>query len=195
MPSGSRPLNGSSSMTTGGSPSSAAAIPRRWRMPSEKPPALRRAAAPRPACSMTSSTRRAGTPCEWASHSRWLRAVRLGCSAEASSSAPRCRSGRRRVRYGTPPTRAFPSSAASRPRITRMVVDLPAPFGPTKPVTRPGRTVNVIPSRADCGPKRLRRPMTSIVAFVLSSLMAPPCDGASYRGRTAAVISLLGASA
>ncbi|MET8572296.1 hypothetical protein [Streptomyces sp. NPDC004783] len=54
-----------------------------------------------------------------------------------------------------------------------MVVDFPAPFGPTKPVTRPGRTVNVIPFRASCGPKRLRKPMTSIVAFVLSPLMGP----------------------
>ena len=29
-----------------------------------------------------------------------------------------------------------------------MVVDLPAPFGPTKPVTFPDVTVNVSPSRA-----------------------------------------------
>ena len=35
MPSGSRPLNGSSSMITGGSPSIAAAMPSRCRMPSE----------------------------------------------------------------------------------------------------------------------------------------------------------------
>ena len=35
MPSGSMPLNGSSNMSTGGSPSSAAAIPSRCRMPRE----------------------------------------------------------------------------------------------------------------------------------------------------------------
>ena len=35
MPSGSMPLNGSSSISTGGSPSSAAAIPSRCRMPRE----------------------------------------------------------------------------------------------------------------------------------------------------------------
>ena len=29
-----------------------------------------------------------------------------------------------------------------------MVVELPAPFGPMKPVTWPGRTVNVAPSSA-----------------------------------------------
>jgi len=60
---------------------------------------------------------------------------------------------------------ALPASAASRPRMTRMVVDLPAPFGPTNPVTSPGATVNVIPSRACVGPKRLRRPVTSIVVM------------------------------
>jgi hypothetical protein len=36
--------------------------------------------------------------------------------------------------------------------IIRMVVDLPAPFGPRKPVTMPGRTVNVSPSTAVLAP-------------------------------------------
>ena len=45
-----------------------------------------------------------------------------------------------------------------------MVVDLPAPFGPTNPVTCPGETVNVMPSRARAGPNRLRSPATSMVA-------------------------------
>jgi len=58
-------------------------------------------------------------------------------------------SGRRRVRYGRPLISAVPASAASRPRMIRIVVDFPAPFGPTKPVTWPGRTLKVIPSR-DC---------------------------------------------
>jgi len=35
MPSGSMPLNGSSMISTGGSPSIEAAIPRRWRIPNE----------------------------------------------------------------------------------------------------------------------------------------------------------------
>ena len=34
------------------------------------------------------------------------------------------------------------------PTMTRMVVDLPAPLGPRKPVTRPGRAVNVTSSTA-----------------------------------------------
>ena len=49
MPSGSRPLTGSSNSSTGGSPSSAAAMPRRWCMPSEKlPDPLRRPRRVRP---------------------------------------------------------------------------------------------------------------------------------------------------
>ena len=158
------PLNGSSIMSTGGSPSMAAAIPSRCRMPREYPPALRLAAVCSPACSITASTRRAVRPCEWASQSRWLRALRLGCSAAASSKAPTWLSGCRRLAYGWPPTSAVPSSGASRPRITRIVVDFPAPLGPTNPVTWPGWTVKVIPSRAMVVPKRLRSPATSIVA-------------------------------
>src|SRR3977135_2014330 len=61
---------------------------------------------------------------------------------------------------------AVPSPGRSRPRITRIVVDLPAPLGPTNPVTCPGKTVNDIPSSATAGPNRLRRPLTSIVASI-----------------------------
>ena len=52
--------------------------------------------------------------------------------------------------------------------MTRIVVDLPAPFGPTKPVTWPGWTVNDIPSSASVGPNRLRSPATSIVASMVT---------------------------
>lgn len=65
-------------------------------------------------------------------------AVRPPCTAPASSSAPTCRIGSFIEAYGLPPTNAVPASGASMPRITRIVVDLPAPFGPRKPVTRPG---------------------------------------------------------
>ena len=103
-------------------------LPHAERVAARLPPD--RALQARPA-SITSSTRRAARPWEWASHSRWLRAVRLGCSAAASSSAP---TWRQRVAAaagtGRPPISAVPASAASRPRITRIVVDLPAPFGP-----------------------------------------------------------------
>ncbi len=45
-----------------------------------------------------------------------------------------------------------PLVGSSRPRIIRMVVDFPAPFGPRKPVTMPGRTVNVRSETAVVGP-------------------------------------------
>ena len=70
IPSGSRPLTGSSNMSTGGSPSNAAAIPSRCRMPSERPPARRRDADARPTWSSTSFTRRFAMPLLWAIHSR-----------------------------------------------------------------------------------------------------------------------------
>ncbi len=60
MPSGSSPLTGSSNSSTGGSPSSAAAMPSRWLMPSEKPPAFLSAAVLSPTMSSTSSTRPIG---------------------------------------------------------------------------------------------------------------------------------------
>jgi len=70
--------------------------------------------------------------------------------------------------------------------MTRMVVDLPAPFGPTKPVTWPGRTVNVIPSSACTGPNRLRSPSISILAFMGQKVPQPGarriCPGAHLHG-------------
>ena len=54
MPSMSRPLTGSSNITVVGSPSSADAIPSRWPMPSEKPPARLRATRARPTISISS---------------------------------------------------------------------------------------------------------------------------------------------
>ena len=48
---------------------------------------------------------------------------------------------RRRCRaYGLPFTITLPAVGRSRPSTSRIVVDLPAPFGPRKPVTIPGRT-------------------------------------------------------
>src|ERR1039458_7875797 len=58
-----------------------------------------------------------------------------------------------------------------------MVVDLPAPFRPTKPVTRPGPTVKVMPSRARVGPNRLRSPDTSMLCSITSSSVLGLWDG------------------
>src|SRR6516164_7390642 len=51
----------------------------------------------------------------------------------------------------------------------RIVVVLPAPFGPRKPVTLPGSMPNVRSLTATLSPYRFVRPRTSIMEFVLSS--------------------------
>ena len=50
----------------------------------------------------------------------------------------------------------------------RIVVVLPAPFGPRKPVTLPGSMPNVRSLTATFSPYRFVRPRTSIMEFVLS---------------------------
>ncbi len=147
-------------------------MPSRCNMPSEKPPARLRATEASPTWSSTSSTRRRDSPLLCAIHRRWSRARRPGWIALASSRAPTWASGVRSVRYGRPPTSAAPSSGASNPRITRIVVDLPAPLGPTKPVTSPGRTTKDRPSTATVRPYRLRNPRTSIDGSMASTLRA-----------------------
>ena len=98
IPSGSRPLTGSSSSSTSGSPSSAAAMPSRWPMPSENLPARRPAASASPTSPSTSSTRERGMPLLAASARRWARPLRPGWNALASSNAPTWRSGQRSSR-------------------------------------------------------------------------------------------------
>src|SRR5690349_4041722 len=59
--------------------------------------------------------------------------------------------------------RTWPDVGRSSPIMARMVVDLPAPLGPRKPVTRPGSTVNDSPSTARVAPYRLVSRCTSIM--------------------------------
>ena len=156
MPSGSMPLNGSSIMSTGGSPSIAAAIPSRCRMPREYPPAFRRAAVlqaglldhlvdPAGASGPGSGPATAGG----CGRSGWAAArPRPAATRRGSAGAAGSRTAARR------PARC-PRRRASRPRITRIVVDLPAPFGPTNPVTWPGGTVNDHPVQRQRRPEPL----------------------------------------
>ncbi len=165
MPSGSSPFDGSSSRTTGGSPSSAAAMPSRWRMPREYVLTRRRATEASPASSSTSSTRRSGRRLLAASTRRWSRAVREPCAACASSRAPTWRSGSSSVAYARPPRVAVPDVGRSRPSTSRMVVDFPAPLGPRNPVTRPGTTLKVSRSTARVVPYSLVRSWTSMLVM------------------------------
>src|SRR5664280_319679 len=75
MPSGSRPLIGSSKMTVSGSPIRAAAMPSRWLMPSEKVPTRLPATSLRPTRSSSSVTRRRSMPLVSANHLKWLAAT------------------------------------------------------------------------------------------------------------------------
>ena len=85
------------------------------------------------------------------------------CCCDAGSSTEIARPGHSST--------ASASSGASRPRITRIVVDFPAPLGPTKPVTWPAGTLKVMPSRALVGPNLLCSPQTSMLCSVnLSSV-------------------------
>src|SRR4051812_7014433 len=63
---------------------------------------------------------------------------------------------------------APPPVGATRPSSMRSVVDLPAPFGPRKPVTAPARTSKLRSSTATTSPKRLLSPWISIAAIHLS---------------------------
>ena len=140
MPSGSSPLMGSSRIKMAGSPRRAEASPRRCPIPSENPPARLAATAVRPTMSRTRSTRRWSIPLARARQRRWLPALRPGWKALGSSRAPTSKRGWRWSANGRPLTSAEPAVGLSRPRIMRSVVDLPAPFGPRNPVTRPGWT-------------------------------------------------------
>ena len=139
MPSGSRPLTGSSRMSVCGSPSSAAAMPSRCPMPSENPPARLPATAARPTISMTSSTRRAADAVVCGQRQQVVAGADRPVWTAAPPAARRPRAAARRARaYGVPLTRDRAAVGASSPRIIRIVVDLPAPLGPRNPVTMPG---------------------------------------------------------
>src|SRR5436305_9768579 len=56
---------------------------------------------------------------------------------------------------------ASPPDGSSSVASMRMVVVLPAPFGPTKPITSPAAKENEMPSTATVLPNCLRRPATS----------------------------------
>src|ERR1700677_2075065 len=63
-------------------------------------------------------------------------------------------------RRSKPRTSAEPSWTGSNVLITRMVVVLPAPFGPSNPKTSPRSMQRSIPSTAILSPKRWRNPLT-----------------------------------
>ncbi len=144
MPSGSSPLAGSSRISTCGSPSmrggDAEPLLHAQRVALElalrgrgQPDQLQHLVGARPAAARPRRRSSAGGcgrcgPC---------------ARCDASSTAPTCRSGSVQVGVAA----AADGGACRRSGVTRLssirrVVVLPAPFGPRKPVTRPGATVN-----------------------------------------------------
>src|ERR1019366_3090108 len=120
-------------------------------------------------------------PLLFATHSRWSKALRPLWTALASSSAPTSRSGRSRDTYRAPFTTTSPDVGASSPRIMRMVVDLPAPFGPRNPVTCPGMTWKDIRSTARVDPYRLVSSRASI--NVAPKISDASCQQAAKAGQ------------
>src|ERR1041384_4712063 len=64
-----------------------------------------------------------------------------------------------------PPTLTVPEEGGINPVIMRMVVDLPAPFGPRKPSTSPRSTENEMPSTACFVPNNFFRFSTLIMVW------------------------------
>src|SRR5690606_20268652 len=157
-PSGSRPLTGSSRMSVCGSPSRAAAMPRRWPMPREKPPARFRATEPMPVMSMTSSTRDAWMPWVAAIARRWLRAERPVCTALASSRTPTSVRGAPNWRYSLPFTETLPELGRGRTHLlVLLAVDRdPAGAGPVEPDDHAprGRFARAVGSEESCDASR-----------------------------------------
>src|SRR6478736_5510675 len=82
-----------------------------------------------------------------------------------------------------PPTVTLPSVGGMKPVIIRMVVDLPAPFGPRKPSTSPRSTVNEIPSTARFAPKDFTR--LSILIINLGCFLTVQGGGLSPKNAAA----------
>ena len=87
-----------------------------------------------------------------------------GDGPRGSISAPTRRIGWASSRNGRPRTVAVPEVGRVRPRMQRIVVVLPEPFGPRKPVTRPGSTVTVRSSTATRARYAFVSPSSSITA-------------------------------
>src|SRR5687767_12758392 len=63
-----------------------------------------------------------------------------------------------------PPMLTRPEVGGMKPVIMRMVVDLPAPFGPRKPSTSPRSTLKEMPSTARFAPKAFTRLSMRIIS-------------------------------
>ena len=90
--------------------------------------------------------------------------------APTAPSATACRGGR-------PKSETLPPSGGSRPSSMSIVVDLPAPFGPSSATVSPGAIERSTPRTAWIGPcavrKVLTRPRASNVVFAVMRFTVP----------------------
>ncbi len=161
IPSGSRPLAGSSRIRTSGSPSSACANPRRWRIPSEYCPTRRRAAAAsRPTCSSSASTRASGTPIVLARDGQRLAPAAPGVLRRGVEQDPDPPARVRQLAIAPAEDPRLRYRARTGRRASAASCVLPAPLGPRKPVTVPGSQRNVTSETTARSPRRLVTPST-----------------------------------
>ena len=93
------------------------------------------------------------------------RALRLLYKPAACGKTPKwARAVEVSPRMSTPSMRALPLSGVSTPYVKRRLVDLPAPFGPSKPVISPSRAVKDTSFTAVMEPKRFTSDCASIMA-------------------------------
>lgn len=156
-----------------GEPISAAASPSRCVMPVEKAFTRRRASSASPTSSSTSSTRRRGAPAASREISRCRRAVMPGSNPKPSICTPTRDAGSRSAANGSPSIRQSPLVGLSRPTMARRVVDLPAPFGPSRPTIEPRGTAKDRSSTAARCPNLLVRARTSIASWFVF-IASPP---------------------
>ena len=150
---GSMPLNGSSSSRIRGSWTSAPASLARWRMPLEYVPIGRSAASVRSTVAIARAAASSG------SATPWRRALSRANSqpGQVRRGRPRAPGRGRCARYivGPPPGRLRPrpgprpADGASSPAMRWSRVDLPAPLGPSRPVTPGPRRERDVVDRDD----------------------------------------------
>src|SRR5690606_36121860 len=99
----------------------------------------------------------------------------------------RARTARGEVATSKPATLARPPVGRASVHSILMVVDLPAPLGPRKANTSPGRTANDTSTTASRSPKRLPRPDTSTAGPSGGDAAAVGCVGVVVHVRIAAL--------
>src|SRR5690242_2488603 len=100
------------------------------------------------------------------------RTVALGTKPASCSIAPTLPA--RTARAGVVPNSStVPESGADRPSSMPMVVDFPAPLGPSRATVCPGRMVRLSPSTACTAPKLLRTPLRLTASIMRSTLRIP----------------------